>query len=165
MKKSLPLLCTLISCLSLSAQDVTVEGLIIPRDNEGMYVRNPDGQFEVQWSKGTKVALEVNTRLFKGLKGNVLHYQVHSSKEIIRFTLPKGPVTGIVGVRSKGQLEKRLKEAHEENWIGEYGLRLFFGKNRPQQIASPDDLRFIGLWDSASKPRALTILGKKSNFL
>ena len=66
----------LVSCLSLSAQDVTVEGLIIPRDNEGMYVRNPDGQFEIEWTKETKVALEVNTRLFKGLKGNILHYQV-----------------------------------------------------------------------------------------
>jgi hypothetical protein len=161
MKKSLPLLCTLISCLGSSAQDVTVEGLIIPRDNEGMYVRNPDGQFEIEWSKETKFALEVNTRLFKGLKGNVLHYQVQASKEVLRFTLPKGPVTGIVGVRSKGQLEKRLQEAHGENWIGEYGLRLFFGENRPQQIAYLDDLRFIGLWDSSAKPRTLTILGKK----
>ena len=130
-------------------KEVTVEGLIIPRDNDGMYVRNPDGQFEIEWTKETKVALEVNTRLFKGLKGNVLHYQVQASKEVLRFTLPKGPVTGIVGVRSKGQLPKRLKEAHEENWIGEHGLRLFFGESRPQQMASPDDLRFIGLWDQA----------------
>ena len=54
-----------------------------------------------------------------------------------------------------------MKEAHEENWIGEYGLRLFFGESRPQQIASPEDLRFIGLWDSSTKPHALTIKGKK----
>ena len=127
MKKSLPLLWALISCLSLSAQDVLVEGLIIPRDNEGMYVRNPDGQFEIEWNKETQVALEVNTRLFKGLKGNVLDYQVQASREVIRFTLPNGPVTGIVEVRNKGQLEMKLKEAREENWIGEHGLRLFFG--------------------------------------
>ena len=161
MKKLVPPLCTLISCLGLSAQDVTVEGLVIPRDNEGMYVRNPDGQFEIEWSKETKVALEVNTRLFKGLKDNALHYQVQASKEVIRFELPKGPVTGILEVRNKGQLETKLKEAREENWIGEQGLRLFFGESRPQQIASPDDLRFIGFWDSTAKPRTLTILGKK----
>ena len=161
MKKSLPLLWALISCLSLSAQDVLVEGLIIPRDNDGMYVRNPDGQFEVEWNKETRVALEVNTRLFKGLKGNVLHYQVHSSKEIIRFPLPKGPVTGIVGVRNKSQLEMKLKEVREENWIGEHGLRLYFGESRPGQMASPDDRRFVGLWDPTAKPRTLTILGKK----
>ena len=138
-----------------------MEGLIIPRDNEGMYIRNPDGQFEIEWTKETKVALEVNTRLFKGLKGNVLHYQVQASKEALRFTLPKGPVTGIVAVRSKSQLEKKLKEAREENWIGEYDLRLFFGESRPHQIASADDLRFIGLWDPSAKPRTLTIEGKK----
>ena len=159
MKNSLPILCALVSSLGLYAKEVTVEGLIIPRDNDGMYVRNPDGQFEIEWTKETKVALEVNTRFFKGLKGNVLHYQVQASKEVIRFTLPKGPVTGIVGVRSKGQLEKRLKEAHEENWIGEHGLRLFFGESRSQQIASPDDLRFIGLWIQALQA-APTIQGK-----
>ena len=161
MKKSLPLFSVLFSWLGLSAQDITVEGLIIPRDNDGMYVRNPDGQFEIEWTKETKVALEVNTRLFKGLKGNVLHYQVQASQEVIRFTLPKGPVTGIVEVRNKGQLEKKSKEAREENWIGEHGLRLFFGESRPQQIASPDDLRFIGHWDPVAKPRTLTILGEK----
>tara|TARA_B100000902_G_scaffold1186_1_gene1551 strand:+ start:1207 stop:2475 length:1269 start_codon:yes stop_codon:yes gene_type:complete len=161
MKKSLPLFCVLFSWLGLSAQDVLVEGLIIPRDSEGFYVRNPDGQFEIEWTKETKVALEVNTRLFKGLKGNDLHYQVQASKEVIRFTLPKGPVTGIVEVRNKGQLETKLKEAREENWIVEHGLRLFFGESLSQQMASPDDLRFIGLWDSSAKPRTLTILGNK----
>ena len=118
MKKSLPILCALVSCLGLYAQEVTVEGLIIPRDNEGMYVRNPNGQFEIKWTDKTQVALEVNTRLFKGLKEGTLDYQVPSSKEIIRFKLPKGPVTGVVGVRSKAQLEKKLKEAMEEKWIG-----------------------------------------------
>ena len=161
MKKSLPLLCALVSCLCSSAQDVTVEGLIIPRDNEGMYLRNPDGQFEIEWTKETKVAVEVNTRLFKGLKGNILHYQVQASKEVIRFTLPKGSVTGIVEVMNKGQLETKLKEAREENWIGEHGLSLFFGESRPQQMASPEDLRFIGLWDPVSRPHTLTIKGKK----
>ncbi|MDC0157877.1 SGNH/GDSL hydrolase family protein [Verrucomicrobia bacterium] len=161
MKKSLPLLWALVFCMGLSAQDVSVEGLVIPRDNEGMYVRNPNGQFEVEWTKETKVALEVNTRLFKGLKDNVLHYQVQASREVIRFPLPKGPVTGIVEVRNKGQLARKLKEVQEENWIGEHGLRLFFGESRPQQMASVDDLRFIGLWDPSAKPRNLTILGKK----
>ena len=122
---SLFLLLGFVSSLN-AAGPVTLEGIITPRDDEGMYLRNADGQFEIEWTKDTQVALEVNTRLFKGIKGDTLHYQVHSSKEIIRFTLPKGPVTGIVGVRNKGQLKMKLKEAREENWIGEYGLRLFF---------------------------------------
>ena len=31
-----------------------VSGLIIPRDNEGMYVRNEAGQFEVNWTTEDK---------------------------------------------------------------------------------------------------------------
>ncbi len=151
----------LLFSLGNGAGPVTVEGLITPRDNDGMYVRNPDGQFEIEWNKNTQVALEVNTRLFKGLKEDTLHYQVHSSKEVIPFVLPKGPITGIVKVRNKGQLESKLKEAREENWIGEHGLRLHFGKSLPQQMASPENLLFIGLWDPTAKPRSLTIHGKK----
>ncbi len=147
--------------LAKAVEPVIVEGLITPRDDDGMYVRNPDGQFEIEWTGKTQVALEVNTRLFKGLKGGELHYQVHSSKEIIRFTLPKGPISGIVKVRNKGQLENKLKEARNENWIGEHGLRIHFGRSLPQQMASPEDLRFIGLWDPTAKPRTLSINGKK----
>ena len=155
-------LCFTVLCfLAKAAEPVVVEGLITPRDNEGMYLRNPDGQFEIEWTDKTQVALEVNTRLFKGLKDGELHYRVHSSREVIRFTLPKGSVTGIVKVRSKGQLKNKLKEAREESWIGEYGLRLHFGESLPQQMATPDDLRFIGLWDPTTKPRTLTINGEK----
>jgi hypothetical protein len=118
--------------LASAADSVTVEGLITPRDDDGMYVRNPDGQFEIEWTKDTRVALELNTRLFKGLKGERLHYQVQASREVVRFALPKGPITGIIEVRNKGQLENKLKEAREENWIGEHGLRLFFGESLPQ---------------------------------
>ncbi|MDE0737240.1 MAG: hypothetical protein OSB47_15560, partial [Pirellulaceae bacterium] len=51
--------CTCLPVLSQqqnSNTSVTVEGLIIPRDNEGMYVRNPDGQFEIEWNDKTEVA-------------------------------------------------------------------------------------------------------------
>jgi hypothetical protein len=143
------------------AEQITVEGLITPRDDEGMYIRNPDGQFEVEWTKDTQVALEVNTRLFKGLKGERLHYQVQASREVVRFPLPKGPITGIIEVRNKSQLENKLKEAREENWIGEHGLRLFFGESLPQQMPTPEDLRFIGLWDPTAKPHTLAIKGTK----
>ena len=41
---------------------VTVSGLIVPRDDQGMYLRNPDGQFEIEWTDKTEIALVVNTR-------------------------------------------------------------------------------------------------------
>ncbi len=151
----------LLSYQCILSEPIIIEGLVIPRDNQGMYVRNPDGQFAIDWTKDTKVALVVNTRLFNGGQGNILDYQVHSSKEIIRFALPKGPVTGVVEVRHKSQLESKLKEAREENWIGEYDLRLFFGESLPQQMASTDDPRFIGLWDPTTNPRTLSINHKQ----
>ncbi|MFP6618574.1 MAG: SGNH/GDSL hydrolase family protein, partial [Pirellulaceae bacterium] len=143
-----------------SNTSVTVEGLIIPRDNEGMYVRNPDGQFEIEWNDKTEVALEVNTRLFRNLKANVLRYRVQSSQQAIEFPIPRGPVTGIITVRSSNRVAGALQVAHDENWIAEHGLRLRFGEKLAEQLPTQADPRFIGLWDSTSKPRTLSIKGK-----
>ena len=79
---------------------VTVDGLIILRDDGGMYLRNSEGQSEVEWTKATRVALEINTRLFRGLREGMLRYPVQSSKQVIEFPLPKGPITGIVTLRN-----------------------------------------------------------------
>ena len=120
----------LCSCLTAAAQQkesstaVTVSGLVIPRDDDGMYVRNSDGQFEIEWTEKTEVALEVSTRLFKGLEQNVLHYSVHSSPQVIDFPVPKGPVTGIITLRGSTRVDDALKVAREENWIPEFGLVL-----------------------------------------
>lgn len=157
-------------CLALvfgspaTAQDsdsVTVTGLMTPRDDDGMYVRNADGQFEIQWTAETEVALEVNTRQLPGLKNGVLRYKVHSSDQIIEFAVPEGPVTGIVPVRNRRRLADALQTAREENWIPEHGLRLRFGKRVEQQLPTKDDPRFVGLWDGSAKPRTLQIDGKK----
>lgn len=161
--KFLPVLLPLVHGLLLAsnaADSRTVEGLITPRDDGGMYIRNPEGQFEIEWTEDTQVALEVNTRLLGGIKDDGLHYKVHSSKQRIRFPLPEGPVTGIVKIRNRHHVERMLEIAREENWIGERGLCLRFGERLPQQLPSPDDPRFIGLWDGKAKPRTLTIRGK-----
>ena len=157
-------LCT---CLTADAQQkeggslVTVEGLVIPRDDDGMYVRNPDGQFEIEWTEKTEVALEVNTRLFKGLERGVLHYQVHSSPEVIDFPIPAGPVTGIITLRGGNRVDNALKVAREENWIPEVGLVLRFGEKPAEQLPTRDDPRFVGLWDPTSSPRTLSIQGTR----
>jgi len=141
---------------------VTVSGLIMPRDDDGMSIHNSDGQFEIEWTEQTKVALDVNTRLFRGLKNGVLHYQVQAAKQMIDFPLPKGPITAIKTVRGGRRLEIALKEAVNEGWIVERGLRLFFGeKPKTEQLPTEGDLRFIGLWNPTAKPRTLSINGKK----
>ncbi|MFP6601552.1 MAG: hypothetical protein VB862_03430, partial [Pirellulaceae bacterium] len=151
------------TCLPLLGQQkqstaaTTVEGLIIPRDNDGMYIRNPGGQFEIEWNDKTKVALQVNTRLLSGLEGNVLRYRVHSSQQVIGFPIPKGPVTGIVTLRGGNRVARALQVAQNENWIPEFGLSLRFGEKLTEQLPTQADPRFVGLWDPTSKPRTLSI--------
>ena len=109
----------LFSAIAMEAQPkgkgaaMTVAGLIVPGKDGGMSVRNSEGQFEVEWMKTTRVALEVNTRLFWGMREGVLQYPVHSSKQAIEFPLPKGPITGIVTLRNGGRVPGALKVAKE----------------------------------------------------
>ncbi len=142
--------------------EAEVSGIIIPRDNNGMYVRNEEGQFEVNWTSKTKVALVANTRLLSGLKADRLAYKIQSSKEVVTFAIPAGPITGIKTSRGGTQLEKTLQEAREEKWLSENGLKLYFNQKPGQeQLGQPDDPRFIGHWDPGSKPRTLSIKGTK----
>lgn len=145
---------------SVAADEVS--GIIIPRDNEGMYVRNNQGQFEVTWTARTQVALVANTRLLSGLKGERLDYRIHSSKDVVTFNLPAGPITGIKTSRGGKFLEKTLDEAREEKWLSERELQLYFNQNpEREQLASAEDPRFIGVWDPTTKPRTLSIKDTK----
>ena len=93
-----------------------ISGLVIPRDSKGMYIRNDDGQFEVTWTNRTKVALVANTRQFRHWKPDRLEYRVHSSKkEVIKYPIPDGPITGIKTSRGGMYLDVALKEAEDEN--------------------------------------------------
>jgi len=140
---------------------VTISGLVIPRDNDGMYLRNSDGRFEIEWTNRTQVALQVNTRMLRGLRGDVLRYRVQSSTQVIDFPWPKGPITAVVKLRGPGRVEKALQVAKAENWIPEFGLVLRFGERLEEQLPTRDDPRFVGLWDPTSRPRTLSINGRK----
>lgn len=143
-------------------KSVTKAGLVIPRDTTGIYVRNDQGQFEVTWTPKTKVALVASTRLLRGLKADRLDYKIHSSKEVVTFPVPAGPITGIKTSRGGKRFEKTLQEARDEKWLSERGLRLYFNQKPPnEQLGTADDPRFIGLWDARSKPRTLSINGTK----
>jgi len=131
-------------------------GLIIPLDDDGMYIRNTDGQFEVRWTKQTQVALSINTRQFKDIKDGSLNYQVPASKEVIKFALPDGPITGIKPVRDPAN---ELKVANDEKWIAEFGLILRFGESLPHQLPSKESPQFVGSYEFRDGPDQLTIDG------
>jgi acyl-CoA thioesterase-1 len=142
--------------------ETEISGIIISRDSKGMSVRNDQGQVEVAWTPGTRVALKVNNRHLAGLKGDRLSYRIHSSREVVTFPVPAGPVTGIKTTRGGKQLQKALTEAREESWISESNLKLYF-KQKPgqEQLAQSDDPRFVGTWDPTTRPRTLSIKGTR----
>jgi len=139
---------------TLKDGQVRDSGLVIPLDDNGMYIRNPQGQFEVRWTKETQVALNVNTRQFKNIKDGSLNYRVRASKEVIEFALPDGPITGIKPVRNAAH---ELQIADEEKWIAEFGLILRFGEALPHQLSSKEDPRFVGSYQFRDGPNRLTI--------
>ena len=78
---------SLLKPLDLSGTE-EVSGLIIPRDSEGLYLRNDQGQVEVVWTLDTRIALMSNTRQFgKGLSADRLDYGIHSSDEVVSLSL------------------------------------------------------------------------------
>jgi hypothetical protein len=141
-----------------TAGQTTVSGLIIPRDDNGLYVRTRDGQYEIEWNDHTQVALMVNTRQLKRLKGRTLSFAVHSSTQVLTYQLPKGPITGIVTTRGGRRTDQALEVARAENWIPERGLRLRFGEPPiPGQLPTAENPSFIGTWNPDTTPRTLTI--------
>jgi acyl-CoA thioesterase-1 len=127
-----------------------------------MYIRNEEGQSEITWTSKTKVALVVNNRLLSGLKVDRLTYKIHSSKEVVTFSIPKGPITGIKTSRGGKILQRDLQSAEKQKWLSENDLNLYFNeKPAREQLGTKDDPRFIGIWDPATKPRTLSINGAK----
>ncbi len=149
--------------LPLPAQNgdspITVSGLVLPRDDNGIYVRNSEGQFEVEWTGETEFALDVNTRLLSGLKDDILSYRVQAASQVLQFPVPRGPISAVVRLRNAGRVEQSLEVAEKENWIPEFGIRLHFDTSLKPRLPTAGDPRFVGLWDPTVKPRTLTIDG------
>jgi len=91
-------------------------------------------------------------------EGFTFKYHVPSSKEVVNFDIPSGPITGIVGVKDVKQARDQIEEEH---WISEHGLRLFFDQiPESEQLPSKSDPRFLGIWNPSTKPRTLSVLEK-----
>lgn len=140
------------------AGNTTVSGLVVPGKEMNLALRTRAGQFEFKSNTRTRVALKINTRQLRRLKGGVLSFNVHSSKQVLTYQVPKGPITGIVALRGPRHVANALAIARREKWISERGLRLEFGQSSVEgQLPTPDDPRFIGTWNPAATPRTLTI--------
>lgn len=138
---------------------ITWAGLIISSDDKGIQLRSADGDVDVRWDENTAIALEVNSLQLDNIKEGVLIYQVPSTKEMIEFRLPPGPVTGVKRVPPGKPLRAALRDAKNEKWIAETGLMLRFGETHKEQLPTASNPRFVGVWDYTSSPRTLSING------
>ena len=140
------------------AGTTTISGLVVPGSEKKLALRTRAAQFEFEWNARTRVALKINTRLLRRLKGGKLSFNVHSSTQVLTYQIPKGPITGIVALGGRRQVDKALATARQEQWIPERGLRLEFGQSVVEgQLPTSDDPRFIGTWNPATPPRTLRI--------
>jgi len=139
-------------------EKTSVSGLVVPGSETNLALRTRAAQFEFEWNARTRVALKMNTRLLRRLKGGKPSFNVHSSTQVLTYQVPKGPITGIVVLRGRRQGDKALETARREKWIPERGLRLEFGQSVVEgHLPTPDDPRFIGTWNPAITPRTLRI--------
>ncbi len=139
-------------------EKTSVSGLVVPGSETNLALRTRAAQFEFEWNARTRVALKMNTRLLRRLKGGKLSFNVHLSTQVLTYQVPKGPITGIVVLRGRRQVDKALETARREKWIPERGLRLEFGQSVVEgHLPTPDDPRFIGTWNPATTPRTLRI--------
>ena len=150
------------NCGELAGDRVSVSGLITPLDGSGFYLRNAEGQSEVRFDKGLRVALEANYRQLGDLADGVLRYRVHSSEQSIEFVLPPGPHSAERPLR--GGVEAGLQAAEREGWLSARGLRVFCGEVLGGSLPSEADPRFVGRFTFAAgrdAPASLAVGGRE----
>ena len=124
--------------------NTTISGLVIAGIEKNLALRTRAGEFGFTTNDRTQVALKINTRMLRRLKGHTLSFKLHSSTQVLTYQIPKGPITGIVALRGHRQVDKALATARREKWIPEHGLQLKFGQPAVKgQLPTPEDPRFI----------------------
>ena len=63
-------------------------GLIIPLDDQSMYVRNPDGQFEIRYQDDTKVAIKLRYFDIREMSDTTIRFENHKVLDGFRIPLP-----------------------------------------------------------------------------
>jgi len=140
----------------IAAAVETVSGLIIPLDNDGMYVRDAQGrQIEVKWTDKTRVAIQLNYRKVEAVKDNTIRYNIHSSKEKIVIPLPAKQAVA----RKTFRHEKELAAAKSEKWVSAYGLAVYYTAPPPSKKAGLSGKFTFA--QGRSKPASMDVDGEK----
>ncbi len=136
----------------------SVSGIIMPLDDESMYVRGALGRTVVRWTKDTRVALTVNYRN-AGNVTDAIRFRIHSSGEQVEFPLPKGPHCAIKRARYR---PSDLEEAEKEKWLSARGLEVYCGGKLEDHEPTKDAPYYAGRFAFArgrGKPAQLIVGG------
>ena len=63
-------------------------GLIIPLDDHSMYVRNPEGQFEVRFQEQTEVAIKLKYGDIREMSDTTIRFENHKVLDGLEIALP-----------------------------------------------------------------------------
>ncbi|MHC4200742.1 MAG: SGNH/GDSL hydrolase family protein [Planctomycetota bacterium] len=134
----------------------SVSGIIMPLDDESMYVRGTLGRTVVRWNDDTRVALAVNYRN-AGNVTDAIRYRIHSSREQVEFPLPKGPHYAIRRTRYR---QRDLEEAEKEKWLSARCLEVHCGGKLEDHMPTKDAPYYSGSFAFArgrGKPAQLIV--------
>ena len=137
---------------------VRIGGVILPLDDQSMYVLTNDGQIVVKWTAKTKVALDTNYRQLGTVDGDTIQYKVHSSNQTLAVKLPAGQKYATKTVRAN-VVEAELKE----KWTSARGIEIY-ATRRADHLPTRAEPFYAGKWTFArgrGKPATL-IIGEKT---
>ena len=84
-------------------------GLIIPLDDQGMYVRNPKGQFEVRYQADTEVAIKLSAFAIREMRDTTIRFENHKVLANVAIELPAIQAYAKFHVRRQADIDQIVK--------------------------------------------------------
>jgi hypothetical protein len=136
-------------------------GLIIPLDDQSMYVRNPEGQFEVRFQSHTEVAIKLSYVDVREMSDTTIRFQNHKVLDGLEIALPAKQAYARFYVRRQEDVA-RIAETRVATGWEKCNLHIYYEPVADNVPDSPNEA-FAGKFfysDDKRKPARLIINGK-----
>jgi len=136
-------------------------GLIIPLDDQSMYVRSPDGQFEVRFQNDTEVAIKLKYVDIREMSDTTIRFENHKVLDGFRIPLPESQAYARFYVRQQTDVARIVKTGIATG-REKCNLHIYYEPVADNVPDSPDEA-FAGKFfysDDKRKPARLVIDGK-----
>ena len=156
------------SCFSQGLLDFRgmPSGLIIPLDDESMYVRNPDGQIEIRYQKNTDVAIKLSYGAIREMSDTTIRFENHKALENVEIKLPATQAYARFFVRRQQDIDQMLNSG-QATGMEKCNLHIYY-KPIPDNLPKVAGEAFSGKFffsDDKRSPARLVIRGKTYGLL